>query len=479
MFAIFAKEHIKTLFKLLGQMMELDKFIIYASVGAVFLSALYHTFFYIKRKEILFLRYAMYLWASLFTQCIAAFSIANKNAMGAAGYISIHITILVSYYFYFRFVGHAFGINKKENKLNGLFLQLIYVLILLLMVIIISSELFFTRDNIVAGIAYSFLGMVICIVGLYFCIYYFKSSKSNFIRVMALGSLCLTLFNIYYCVYVLLFDRNNPVRSFSIGSQGLFVEIVIYTIALAIKTNDDLKDKVDAMQKLNEFQQVLLAAELEKQELLYTGRQNERKRISREMHDELSNALVGLKFYISDVRGKQPDADRQLLFKNIEEEVQYVYVEARNYMHKLNSSVHEHQYDLVAFLQNIHQRFSKSTLQVKIVADYKRIDTKLNIEEKNVVYLLLKEALTNTMKHAKASEVSILCYFEAEHFFTVFTDNGTGIGSYGGSGIGIKNMEERVAFLNGALLVQGSAAGTTIQFNFLSTGSIIPDVSHF
>ena len=457
--------------------MEQDKFIIYATCGAVFLSAVYHTFFYLKRKENLLLKYSLYLWSSLLAQLAGASIIANN--VNNINYILLNVAVFSSYYFYLRFVEAAFSIFKSSNKLHWLFLQLLYGLIWALMSVILISDIFFTRYNAVADILFGFFGFTICIFGFYFSIYYFKRSKTNFIRLMAFGTFCLSFFNVYYIVFSISNGHNNLVENFSIGSAACFAEVMVYTIALAIKTNDELRGKVEAMQKLNEFQQVLLNAELEKQDLLYVGRQNERMRISREMHDELSNALVGLKYYISDIKTNERNEVQKNIFKKIEQEVQYVYIEARNYMHRLHSAHYEHSYDLVAFLLNIQKRFAESSLCISVTADYTMLNTKLSVQEKNAVYFLVKEALTNTMKYANASQVTINCYIENDHFLATISDNGVGLGAGKTEGIGIKNMHERINSFGGSISVTGDASGTTISFKFPIKLPLTLDVSRF
>ncbi|MGZ8688519.1 MAG: sensor histidine kinase, partial [Gaiellaceae bacterium] len=78
-------------------------------------------------------------------------------------------------------------------------------------------------------------------------------------------------------------------------------------------------------------------------------------------------------------------------------------------------------------------------------------------------YRIVQEALTNIVKHAEASSVSIVLGRSSRAVTAVIEDNGRGFMPDGGTeGLGLLGMGERLALLGGKLKVESTAAGTTI-----------------
>jgi signal transduction histidine kinase len=73
-------------------------------------------------------------------------------------------------------------------------------------------------------------------------------------------------------------------------------------------------------------------------------------------------------------------------------------------------------------------------------------------------YRIVQEALTNTLKHAGASQVKVVVHYLDDELELEVTDDGSGNGNGGGSGQGMIGMRERVA-LYGGILKSGKKAG--------------------
>ena len=90
-----------------------------------------------------------------------------------------------------------------------------------------------------------------------------------------------------------------------------------------------------------------------------------------------------------------------------------------------------------------------------------------------MLYRLVQEGLTNVLKHAKASKVSIVLERKSDGLALVLEDDGIGFdpenfdrkvsGSGQASGLGLSGMKERVALLDGTIAVESAAGkGSTI-----------------
>lgn len=76
---------------------------------------------------------------------------------------------------------------------------------------------------------------------------------------------------------------------------------------------------------------------------------------------------------------------------------------------------------------------------------------------------LLDEATTNVIRHARASEMTIAYSHGPEGLRIEVRDNGTGGARENGPGYGLRNMRHRATSLGGTLVIDSSAAGTTVS----------------
>ena len=100
-------------------------------------------------------------------------------------------------------------------------------------------------------------------------------------------------------------------------------------------------------------------------------------------------------------------------------------------------------------------------------------EPRLPAEVETALYRVVQEALTNVLKHARASNVSIVLDRRLDYVRVVIEDDGSGFDaddagsdndseSEGRRGLGLLGMRERLAMIGGALRVESSNAGTTL-----------------
>jgi signal transduction histidine kinase len=92
------------------------------------------------------------------------------------------------------------------------------------------------------------------------------------------------------------------------------------------------------------------------------------------------------------------------------------------------------------------------------------VGDRLPSDVETALYRIVQEALTNIVKHAHASVVSIVLARSGRAITAVIEDNGSGFKpSAGGDGLGLLGMGERLALLGGKLKIESSpGAGATI-----------------
>ena len=211
-----------------------------------------------------------------------------------------------------------------------------------------------------------------------------------------------------------------------------------------------MRNKLIAFQQLKEKNQ-----QLSKKSLI-EGQEEERKRLSKELHDGIGPLLTSLKLTI---QTSQIDGERK---KELKELIDHTIEEVRRMSFNLMPQ------SLLDFgvgkaIQNWVSLFRKTT-QLKI--DYRdlmgeeAISHQINI----CLFRIIQELLNNTIKHANASEVKLsLTEFE-DKISLYYKDNGTGFDvDYIVAGSGIKNIKERVNVLNGYIGIHSDSSGTEVE----------------
>jgi len=205
---------------------------------------------------------------------------------------------------------------------------------------------------------------------------------------------------------------------------------------------------------------------------LQAAREEERLRISREIHDDLGELLTGFKLGLAWIRDKLQTEPRGDVQEQVLEKIATLGTLAdtttgrvRKLCTELRPSVLD-DLGLVAAIEWQTREFQKRT----------NIRCELNLDEQQLVvssdqgialFRIYQEILTNVARHSQASKVRVLLRADAASLFLEVKDNGRGIqpAQVAGTGsLGLLGMRERAAVLGGKLDIHGEKArGTTIK----------------
>ena len=121
-------------------------------------------------------------------------------------------------------------------------------------------------------------------------------------------------------------------------------------------------------------------------------------------------------------------------------------------------------FGLVPALRRLGSGFSEQT-GIRVEVEGFLEEERLPSEIETALYRIVQESLTNVVKHARASAISVLVTRKEGSVIAVIEDDGQGFDTKANrdAGLGLVGMEERVALLNGELRIESSErAGTTI-----------------
>ena len=122
---------------------------------------------------------------------------------------------------------------------------------------------------------------------------------------------------------------------------------------------------------------------------------------------------------------------------------------------------------LVAAFENLSEEFHHAT-GLAVLFTPKSTRFSLNAISNTVLYRVAQEALTNIHKHAQnVSEVEIELLSSGQYVSLIINDDGSGFNlqdiiNHPKRGIGLSNMRERLASINGQLEIQSGSSGTRI-----------------
>ncbi|MDE3234917.1 MAG: PAS domain S-box protein [Bacteroidota bacterium] len=217
-------------------------------------------------------------------------------------------------------------------------------------------------------------------------------------------------------------------------------------------------------------EQELIASHIQLRELatyLQKVREEERKYIAREIHDEFGQLVTGLKMDVSLLKAKiekrLPDLAPRL--SETIELADQVVKSVRRISSELRPSVLD-DIGLAAAIEWQSKEFEKRT-GIPCSFKHNLKDDHLSVDVKSNLFRIYQESLTNIMRHAEATEVKVSLIEKDDYIHLIIKDNGKGFTEAGKSkSFGLLGMKERAIMINGIFAIESELQkGTTIQIS--------------
>lgn len=192
-------------------------------------------------------------------------------------------------------------------------------------------------------------------------------------------------------------------------------------------------------------------------------REEERTGIAREIHDELGQALTGLKLDIAWMRHRLP-RDPELMNQcvSIMERIDQTIDSVRRIATELRPSVLD-QLGLAAALEWQAQEFSSRT-GIEVLTDLETDCSAMADELASSAFRILQESLTNVVRHSNATQVTIALRHSCDLLILEISDNGIGVPSgklEETASLGLVGMRERALACGGDLSISARVSGGT------------------
>lgn len=198
-------------------------------------------------------------------------------------------------------------------------------------------------------------------------------------------------------------------------------------------------------------------------EHLTRAREQERADIAREIHDELGQALTGLKMQLSQIRRRLGAGEEEVPSSALDPSLELIQSTVAQ-VRELSSSLRPTALDQLGLREGLEWLAEKVEDRTGLEVSYEVGDVELELgEEASIhVYRVVQEALTNVARHAEAERVRILVAAEEGDLLVRVLDDGVGLDEASVPSLdshGLLGMQERAHMLGGELELRDREEG--------------------
>ncbi len=351
------------------------------------------------------------------------------------------LLLMVGTVFYLAFTRHFLNTRELHPRLNT-FLKLETRVIGALM--LLYTLIYFGMDaNAYEALLENIMKCILLIAGVVFIILAIVQ-KNKLLNYLAVGVATQIFFFIVSLGLILAksdatYIYTSPIFYFELG---IICAIVFFLLGLFYKNRQELI--------LTIKEQEAMKLEVEKQSFetqltVYKTQQEERNRISADMHDDLGAGMTSIRLYSELAKAKAGDKPLP--------EIEKISAFADDLINKMNaiiwsmSSQNDSLGNMVAYIRSYTIEYLDGTgikPYITIPENLPRLVVNGTIRRN--IFLVIKEALQNIVKHANATEVVIILAKETEGLALTIHDNGKGIDldNVRQFSNGLKNMRKRM-----------------------------------
>lgn len=239
--------------------------------------------------------------------------------------------------------------------------------------------------------------------------------------------------------------NNNRLNSMLFG----VLSFLLFLTVLFLWSWNNYQKKLSFQKEVNHKQELEVLENEQKLSVsnaLIQGEEIERKRIARDLHDGLGSMLSGLKMHLN-----LASKERQENNSNINEMLNDSIKELRNISQNLMPESLM-KLGLEHALKDLCASHSNSETAIELQYLIKKSSVPQHF--KVMIFRIIQELLNNALKYAQASQILVSCSQNKDVYFITVEDNGIGFNVQNAEkreGMGLRNIKNRVAFLNGKL----------------------------
>jgi signal transduction histidine kinase len=324
--------------------------------------------------------------------------------------------------------------------------------------VVFSIVYFFTNGYVLLNIMENYVIKLFFFVnGVVFVAYSLKK-KNPLLNYLAAGNFALILFSVLS--YIIIVTGWKPVnenssifnRALFYYEIGLVIELVFFLSGLSYKNRRDIIERVKERERLKLENE---RKEFDKQMAVMAAKQEERNRISADMHDELGSGVTAIRLMSEIMKSR--------LQGNIAPELEKISNNANDLLNKMNTiiwtmkSSNDTLESLIAYIRaHAIEYFDSTPIECTVHMPAVIPQTEVSGEKRRNIFLSIKEALNNAMKHSEATHIKINITTNNRRLVIQIADNGVGIDAekLRRFGNGLNNMRRRMESIDGSFKIE-------------------------
>ncbi len=428
--------------------------------GALCMMILFTLVNFMLNKKIEFFYNCMYSFCMFLLIFFTAYLARDSGWLKVffIGYFDLFL-LMTGTIFYLAFTRKFLNTKNVHPKLDKFLATEEWVLAALM---IVYSVVHFCTDNFVLQNMLENVMKIIVIAAAVIFVIIALIKKNVLMNYLAIGTAVQIIFYCISLAFILLNQNTYSIFTSPIFYFELGVVVAVFFFLLGLT----YKNKSELILKIKEQEAMKLEVEkkgFETQLAVLNAQQEERNRISTDMHDDLGAGMTTIRLYSELAKGK--------LGENVIPEIEKISNSASELLDKMNaiiwsmSSSNDTLGNMIAYIRSYALEYleeSNLRANIQIPAGLPEIEVPGKIRRN--IFLVVKEALHNIVKHAEATKVDLIMEQHSSAFSFSIHDNGKGIDldNIRTFGNGLKNMKKRMDDVNVKMEIENDN-GTTIR----------------
>lgn len=404
-----------------------------------------------NREFLYYSGYALFLGFMLFSKALYDFK-ANEISFFLESYLDF-ILQCIGITFYMIFMQKFLDTKQKHPFLYKLYNGGIFLLIAAMLSF--SFLHYFTDNFTLQNMVENSTKVLLLIMIIIFIVYSIRHWKDTLLRYLFWGNLLLFVFSLISQLAVMrepTFKNLPGIFSSALFyyEMGLFLELVLFLAGLNYKNRKQIIAQTKEREMLKAQNQL---QEYEKELAVLKGQQQERERISADMHDELGAGMTAIRLMSEIARNKMKE--------NTPVEIDKISSSANEVLNKMNAIIwsmnsgNDTVDNLISYIRSYAYEYLESTpIECRVNTPENIPDIELTGDKRRNIFLCVKESLNNALKHSHASMITINID-ATEHLTITIIDNGPGIDlqKLRQFGNGLKNIARRMESIGGCFTI--------------------------
>jgi signal transduction histidine kinase len=196
---------------------------------------------------------------------------------------------------------------------------------------------------------------------------------------------------------------------------------------------------------------------------IIVSQEEERQRIARELHDDLSQKIALLNLEVHQIAGEVPENGARTRLEKVSSQVSEIATDLSDLSHKLHPS----RLQTLGLIESVRLLCTEISQQrqVNVMFSAAELDQTVDPGVSLCLYRIAQEALHNVAKHSQARDASVHLTREGNDVHLQISDSGVGFDPVAAdhAGLGLVSMKERVGVLKGHLVIHAAPGrGTRI-----------------